>query len=104
MTYRDEMFRVLNKDVDKLSLGAMGLAGESGEVIDLIKKHLFHGKPLDNNKLIEELGDVRWYLELLFVCTGTTMTEVEERNIAKLRKRYPNGFTTQDSIERKDEK
>lgn len=104
MNYREEVLRTASAAVDPLSLGAMGLAGETGEVVDLIKKHVHHKVPLDREKLINELGDVRWYFELLCHCAGVDMQEIEERNILKLRKRYPEGFSTQASIDRKDVK
>lgn len=88
---------------DLFNLGALGLAGESGEVVDLLKKHLFHGKDLDREKLLLELGDVRWYMEALCVAAGFTMDQVEAANVDKLRKRYPDGFTRSDSETRRDE-
>lgn len=103
MNYRDEVLRTAAEHPDMLGLGGMGLAGEAGEVVDLIKKTVYHGVPLDKEKLIKELGDVRWYFEVLCYCVGTTMEEVENINVEKLRKRYPDGFTTQASIERKDQ-
>ena len=75
-----------------LNVGALGLAGESGEVIDLIKKHLFHGKPLDRDKAIEELGDVFWYVQCLAEALDVSIGEVAQKNAAKLRRRYPKGF------------
>ncbi len=93
--YRAEVLRTAGvplPDKDRWALGALGLAGESGEVVDLLKKHLFHGKPLDIDKLIMELGDVRWYLEVLAYMAGVSMEEIERRNVEKLRLRYPNGF------------
>lgn len=107
--YRKEVIRNLNpqhvpSERDVINLGAMGLAGEAGEVADLVKKHLFHQVPLDRDKLIKELGDVRWYFEVLCHAAGTTIEEVEKLNVEKLRKRFPNGFTTEDSIKKADEK
>lgn len=95
MNYREEVLRtmVVNSG-QELTMGAMGLAGESGEVVDLIKKHIFHGKPLDRENLLLELGDVRWYIEVLLAAVGYTMEEVEVANIKKLRARHPNGFNT----------
>ena len=99
MDYRKEMLYTASVSLEKesfekqLSLGALGLGGESGEVVDLIKKVLHHGKPLDKDKLIEEMGDVRWYLEYLAASIGVSMEEIETRNIKKLRARYPNGFS-----------
>lgn len=107
--YRKEVLRNLNpehvpSDRDVLALGGMGLAGEAGECVDLIKKHLFHKVPLDRDKLIKELGDVRWYFEVLCHAAGITITEVERLNVEKLRKRFPNGFNTVDSIKKADER
>ncbi len=100
--YRQHVLRTLNPAADytkesRLTLAALGLAGESGEVVDLIKKHLFHGKPLDRDKIILELGDVRWYLESFAWVLGVGMEEIEERNIAKLKARFPDGFTNKDA-------
>lgn len=106
MNYREEVLRTANAGntswLGKLGMGGMGLAGEAGEVCDLLKKTIFHGKDLDEKKLVKELGDVRWYMEYLMIATGITMEEVERENIKKLRERYPNGFTTEASINRKD--
>lgn len=75
-----------------LNLGALGLAGEGGEVVDLIKKHLFHGKALDRAKLVEELGDQLWYYQAILEAIDGTFEEVAEANDKKLKSRYPNGF------------
>jgi len=75
-----------------LNLGALGLAGETGEVVDIIKKHLFHGNPLDRDKLLEELGDQLWYFQCLLEAADATFAEVAEKNDTKRRKRYPAGF------------
>jgi NTP pyrophosphatase (non-canonical NTP hydrolase) len=75
-----------------LNLGALGLAGEGGEVVDLIKKHLFHDKPLDRAKLIEELGDQLWYFQCCLEAIDGTFEEVAEANDKKLKRRYPKGF------------
>jgi NTP pyrophosphatase (non-canonical NTP hydrolase) len=86
---------------DQLANAFMGLAGESGEALDLIKKHLFHDHDLDKNKIINELGDIAFYLEIASYLLGTTVEEIEQQNIEKLNKRYPNGFNKEDSINRK---
>lgn len=72
---------------------ALGIAGEAGEVADLLKKHFFQGKPENNDKLCEELGDVLWYLSDLARLHGLSLSEVAAFNLRKLRRRYPNGFT-----------
>jgi len=98
MSYRDTIlgncpdYSIDNLD-NNLSLAGLGLGGEAGEVIDIIKKYLHHNKPLDRDKLIKEMGDVRWYLEYLAASINVTMEEVERINIEKVLKRYPNGFS-----------
>ncbi len=82
--------------------GVMGLCGESGEVIDLVKKHISHGHPLDREKLIKELGDVAWYLAELATVLGVGLDDILKGNIEKLKKRYPDGFSIAASIERAD--
>ncbi len=78
--------------VSQLDLGALGLAGEAGEVVDLIKKFLYAGHPLDAEELVEELGDVLWYVALICHAVGTSIGEVMAANVEKLRRRYPDGF------------
>lgn len=80
----------------------MGLAGEIGEVIDIMKKHIYQGKELDITDVIEEVGDVLWYIANFCNVNNITMDECMESNIKKLRKRFPNGFTIKDANERKD--
>lgn len=87
-----------------LPLGALGLAGEAGEVVDLIKKHLFHSRPLDKEELIKEMGDVLWYLALLAEGIGTDLSVVAGANLDKLAKRFPEGkFTPEDAAAKADE-
>lgn len=68
---------------------ALGLAGESGEVVDDIKKKYFHGRTIDPDHTIEELGDVMWYVANIATQLGVTLDEVIERNADKLCVRYP---------------
>jgi NTP pyrophosphatase (non-canonical NTP hydrolase) len=79
---------------------AMGLAGEAGEVADLIKKVIFHGHELDKEKLEKELGDVLWYLSQVARSAGLGLEKVADTNVRKLMKRYPNGFNEKASINR----
>lgn len=89
--------------VERLTNAAMGLSGESGEITDHIKKHLFHGHDLDRDHLIEELGDVLWYINYMATTLGFSLDDVMERNLQKLRKRYPNGFSSERSKNRDKE-
>lgn len=77
---------------DALGLGAMGISGEAGEVTDEIKKHIYHGKELDREALVKELGDTLWYLVLVAICIGVDLTEVVEANVAKLEERHPERY------------
>ncbi len=92
MGYREDVLRTLGKqDRDNDLLHAvMGLCGESGEVIEIVKKSLFNKKkPIDRAHLIEELGDVRWYFELAAIALDTTIIEIEQKNTEKLLTRFP---------------
>ena len=86
--------------LERLTNGGLGLAGEAGEVVELIKKHRYHGHALDPDEITKELGDVLWYVAEICTATGVSMGEVAERNIAKLRARYPAGFSSSKSLER----
>lgn len=87
---------------DRIVNGVMGLAGESGECVDVVKKWMFQKHPLDREKLTEELGDVLWYCAELASGLGVSLDTVAERNIEKLRKRYPEGFDAERSIHREE--
>ena len=82
--------------------GVMGLNGEAGECIDLVKKHLFQGKELDKEHLAKELGDVAWYLAVAAQGLGYGLDDIFKMNIEKLMARYPNGFEVERSENRKD--
>jgi len=101
--YQKLALRTANMEMserDALINGVMGLCGESGEVIDMVKKHVAHGHPLDKEKLAKELGDVAWYLAETATALDIDLEEVLARNIEKLKKRYPEGFKTENSVNR----
>ena len=90
---------------DELLLnGVMGLCGEAGEVIDLIKKARYQGHELDKEDLILECGDVLWYVSLVAYSLGVSLSEVMEKNIEKLKDRFPDGFDKARSIHREENK
>lgn len=76
----------------------LGLSGETGEVIDIIKKHVAYGKHIDIEQLKQELGDCLHYLARIIDIAGFDMAEIEKINIEKLNKRYPKGYTNKDAI------
>lgn len=88
---------------DALLLSGLGIAGESGEVADHIKKVVFHGHDMNSFKLLTEIGDALWYAAFLCQVLGSTLEEVMEINISKLRARYPEGFSHERSRNRVDE-
>ena len=87
---------------DQLSNMALGLAGEAGETADMLKKHLFHGKPLNHDDVAKELGDVMWYVAGMATAIGISLDDVAQRNVDKLRARYPDGFSAEASAQRAD--
>ena len=87
---------------DQLSNMALGLAGEAGETADMLKKHLFHGKPLNHDDVVKELGDVLWYVAGMATAIGISLDDVAQRNVDKLLARYPDGFSAEASAQRAD--
>lgn len=103
--YQYLAYRTANKDLcrfDQLRNAVYGLNGEAGEVIDLLKKHEFQGHGLNYDELVKELGDIAWYLALACTALAVPLSEVMEKNIAKLKERYPQGFDTDHSVNRKE--
>lgn len=85
---------------DRIANGCLGLAGESGECCDILKKHRYQGHPLDLEKLLDECSDVLWYVAELAAGLGVSLETVARHNIEKLRARYPDGFDPERSIHR----
>lgn len=101
--YQELAMRTLNKNLkgkDILINSVMGLCGESGEAIDIVKKHLAQGHELDKENLIKELGDIAWYLAEAATYLDVSLDEILNKNIEKLKKRYPEGFKEENSINR----
>jgi NTP pyrophosphatase (non-canonical NTP hydrolase) len=92
--------RLQDKRLIDILHGAIGISTEAGELLDAIKKHIFYGKKIDEVNLLEEIGDVFWYCGVLLYNLGYSFEEVQEKNILKLRLRYPNKFTTDKAINR----
>ena len=101
--YQELAMRTVNPDLDKNQMlinSVMGLCGESGEAIDIVKKWYAHGHELDREHLKKELGDIAWYLAEAATALEIELSDVLEANIEKLKKRYPEGFQTKKSVER----
>ena len=78
----------------------MGLCGESGEAIDIVKKWLAQGHELDKEHLAKELGDIAWYLAEAAPALDIPLEDILQANLDKLKKRYPEGFETRRSLTR----
>ena len=80
---------------------AIGIAGEAGEINDLVKKGIFHQHGLDVAEVAEEIGDLMWYVAALCTKLELNLSNILKYNVAKLEKRYPDGFSSEDSRNRK---
>lgn len=104
-TYQELTGRTAGKfesQSEELVAWTMGVGGESGEIVDYVKKVIFHGHPLDREKLKLEIGDNLYYLARLANLLNYSLEEVAKANIEKLKKRYPEGFSTERSVNRAD--
>ncbi|RAT01373.1 hypothetical protein A6E27_22845 [Bacillus cereus] len=117
--YQRKALRTWNKDQPQemrlLNAGA-GLCGESGEVIDMLKKAIHHGhgfvesdsdrgtKKINKHEIAKELGDIMFYVSVAADEIDYSLQEIAEININKLAKRYPEGFSVEASINRVDTK
>ena len=101
--YQRLAMTTLNPALDKKDVlinSVMGLCGESGEAIDIVKKWLAQGHELDRAHLAKELGDVAWYLAEAATALDIPLEEILRANLDKLKARYPEGFSARNSIER----
>ena len=101
--YQNLAMKTLNTELSKKDVlinSVMGLCGESGEAIDIVKKWYAHGHEFDKEHFAKELGDIAWYLAEAAYAIDMDLEEILKRNIEKLKKRYPEGFDTEKSIER----
>ena len=104
--YQQLAMTTLNPQLDKKDVlinGVMGLCGESGEAIDIVKKWLAQGHELDKQRLAKELGDIAWYLAETAYALEIPLEEILQANIDKLKKRYPEGFSAARSVNREQE-
>ena len=94
----------IESELAMLNSAALGLSGESGEIADHVKKIVYHGHPLDDDtrdKIAKEIGDILWYCAIGSRGIGLDLGEIARMNIEKLRKRYPGGFSTEESLNRR---
>ena len=101
--YQQQAMRTVNRNLHhdmRLAGLALGLAGEAGEVADIIKKELTHGHEPSPDAVAKELGDVLWYLANIATDYGYKLQDIADMNIAKLKARYPQGFDEEKSRNR----
>jgi NTP pyrophosphatase (non-canonical NTP hydrolase) len=89
-------------DEERLIDAAAGLAEEAGEVLGLVRKHLYMGHALDRELVTKELGDALWCVAAVATCLGLTLEEIAAANLGKLRSRYPDGYSDEASRTRVD--
>jgi NTP pyrophosphatase (non-canonical NTP hydrolase) len=86
---------------DAIQNYTLGLAGEAaGEVVDIIKKGLYHGHEMSQDDLCEELGDVLFYLAAIATVSQLKLSDIATMNVRKLKARYPDGFDRERSVNR----
>lgn len=101
--YQKAAMETLNPQLDRKDIlinGVMGLCGEAGEAIDIVKKWLAQGHALDRAHLVRELGDIAWYLAETATALDVPLEQVFQENLDKLQGRYPNGFRQEQSLNR----
>lgn len=92
----------ITPDQAELLHAAIGIAGEAGELLDTVRKHVFDGQPLDRDNVIEELGDIEFYMMAAMMNIGVLRPHLQELNMAKLSKRYESGYSDKAAQERAD--
>lgn len=105
--YQSSVHRTMSAEEntrENLANYSMGLAGEAGEVIEHLKKAIFHGHDVDTEELEKELGDVFWYLTALATELDLSLEDIADRNVRKLQARYPDGFDAELSQKRETDK
>ena len=101
MDFKNYQEQSSRTDGGNLTAHFLGLGGESGEVLELFKKHIGHGHELNLTKLEKELGDVLWYISAIATGLDLSLEDIAIANIAKLEARYPDKFSSEQSINRK---
>jgi NTP pyrophosphatase (non-canonical NTP hydrolase) len=100
MNFKEYQEQSARTDGGNLTAHFLGLCGESGEVVELYKKHIGHGHKLDKLKLAKELGDVLWYISAIATGLNLSLEHIAIANVAKLKARYPDKFSAERSINR----
>ena len=102
--FNTEAFKdfTLTPEQAELLHAAIGIAGEAGELLDAVRKHVFDGQPLDRDNVIEELGYIGFFFQAMLYALGVDRAYIEAMNQAKLSKRYEAGYSDKAAQERAD--
>ncbi len=100
--YNDKASLGVDGDVLQMLHAALGMAGEVGEVIELVKKQLMYDKAFTKDAMVKELGDVLWYMSVMLRNIDSNFDEVMQTNIDKLKARYPDKFSKEAAVARAD--
>lgn len=99
----EKLFKNMDTPAASLMHAAIGIAGEGGEILDATKKHWVYEKPLDVPNMLEEMGDIYFYMQKIMNMFGWTLLDIQMANRAKLGKRYPDGvYSNKDAQARAD--
>lgn len=86
--------------ITRFEHGVIGIATEAGELMDILKRRKFYGKALDRTHILEEIGDIAFYLAMVCDACEIDLVEALEKNVAKLKARYPERFTEENALNR----
>ncbi len=98
----DRLFVNKSKGADGLTHAAIGIAGEAGEILDSVKKSWVYNQEINRGNLIEELGDLAFYMQAMCNLINVQPREIILANMAKLKNRYPMGYTDDAAAARAD--
>jgi phosphoribosyl-ATP pyrophosphohydrolase len=110
-TFVNDLFVNQRLGINGYLHAALGIGGEAGEIVDIVKKHWtykcadkeFKGLSVDEyDKLIEEMGDLLYYMQAMLLKMGLTFEDIRAHNVNKLQKRFPNGYSNQAALDRAD--
>lgn len=94
----------MHSEIEDLLHAAVGISGEAGELLDAVKKTWVYGKRLDSVNIIEELGDIMFYVQMAALNQNISLADIMNLNMVKLQLRYPTGYTDQAALDRADKK
>lgn len=95
-----QMVPIFDSNQSRILHAGLGMATEAAEFLDALKKHFFYGAPTDRTNLVEEMGDLFWYMAIASDALGVDFDEIQRRNVNKLKTRYPDKYTDEKALNR----